>query len=293
MSIVSVTEVASGPRDSTATAGGRKHTRVFHVLSDDPDDGPWVARVAPGIPTYGLAHPDDMYAFVSSVHAKHVDDDPLFFKVVVKYGTPDTGGGGGESPPLEQIATIEANSEHVKEETTEDVDGVSITNSCGELYSGVMVDVTYVSMVATQYEATYSLADALFYSDRVNSEPWEGLTANQGKLSDIRGRWIQEFGIWQVSYTIKVNWFGWNERLIDRGFQHYRYTSGDPSKERDNNKDSDGHDVMKPLNLDGNGNIQADGIALKYRPDNDDPTKLFKKYRELNFALIGIRFPWA
>ncbi len=296
MSVVSVEEVAKGARESVQKIGSRTDSRVFHVICDDPCDGPWVARSAAGVPGIYEAHPKDITIWCTEIRAKPYEEDPLHFRVVARYGIRREAEGGGGDPehPETWPAEIDDASEHVQEEITEDVDGVPIANSLGDLFRGVMCDVTYSGMVFTQYEVSYSGAVALFYSDRVNISPWEGMAANQGKLSKIRGRWDSAKGLWSVSYTIKLHWFGWNPRLIDRGRRHKLPGVYNPTwRDKVAILDANGFPVSQDVNLDGDGNVLADGAPLVYLPDNNDPDKRFKKYRELDFALIGIRHPQA
>ena len=296
MAVVSVTELYEGV-DAEAVVGGRTYTRVFHVECDDMDDGPYVARTADdgttSVPAVHDTHPKDTSAWVSRVRAMPlVAGDPYNFRVEVSYGTRAADGSGGGESLLEQPATISGSFYHSTEEVTVDTEGTLIANSAGDPFTGVIRHTSRPVLSIVQYEADFDFGAAAFYMDRVNSEQWQGLSPGQGKLSDASAQWMPNDEVWRVTFKIEVNWDGWNPALVDKGRRAII-----PEFEDDGPivlVDAYGNPYPIDTMLDGSGHKAEEGEPIKYMPSGTTSrTERFKIYREMDFTILAIRWPWS
>lgn len=84
MAVVSVKELAgsSGAVNSTFQ---RNYTRSWVIVTDNPDDGPFLAGSATGLPLIYDPYPEDVRAFCVSLNVTQDSSNPRVFKVEAAY----------------------------------------------------------------------------------------------------------------------------------------------------------------------------------------------------------------
>lgn len=89
MAVVLCKELFPGRRGSDGIERKLKHTRVFEVLTDDPNDDDYIAGAGDGvtIPRNGDIHPNNPFAVMISITADQDEESPLRWIVVCEYDT--------------------------------------------------------------------------------------------------------------------------------------------------------------------------------------------------------------
>lgn len=89
MAVTLCKELFPGRHGSDGIERKLKHTRVFEVLTDDPNDDDYIAGAGDGvtIPRNGDIHPNNPFAVMVSITADQDDESPLRWLVVCEYDT--------------------------------------------------------------------------------------------------------------------------------------------------------------------------------------------------------------
>ena len=241
----------------------RTYTQLFLVQTDDPADGPQVARTAidpnggPVIPqpgTFYIAGNDlDLGCYISNVHADQLGDSGLLWEVTV------TAESFSDEPPKPQqdptmrppeVSWSTAPFQKVAEKDT--VTGKPVANSAKKPFDPpVQVDDLRPVYVCTRNEGNFNRANILLYKDAVNTDAITldtlPIAPGQAKICSIQAqRQYDNNQIYhQVTYEIHVSQDGWKESLLDIGLMQL---DGTPCVDRN------GEPATEPCWLDGSGN---------------------------------------
>lgn len=88
MAVVSTEELFPGRKGSDGIERKLRYTRIYEVITDDPDDDANIAGIGDGsIPRNGDPHPNNAFAIMVSITADNSDATPFHWLVVCEYDT--------------------------------------------------------------------------------------------------------------------------------------------------------------------------------------------------------------
>lgn len=89
MAVTLCKELFPGRKGSDGIERKLKHTRIFEVITDDPNDDDYIAGAGDGvtIPRNGDIHPNNPYAVMVAISADQDDETPYRWIVVCEYDT--------------------------------------------------------------------------------------------------------------------------------------------------------------------------------------------------------------
>ncbi len=203
--------VAQEMPDSPKIVAGlnkRAYTREFRVQVDSLADGPKTACSAPGIPRlydpYVFGNESDDYALVRDIDADRMQGASLYWKVTVRYETPEPVNERGNSPsgtqheqagqhdnPLAMLPEVQTATEKFQEVVYlvyEDGKLTPCRNQAGYVFDPPpMKDASRIVLSITRNEAISVLHPAvdIIYADAVNSDVWWGCPAGTWKCQGI------------------------------------------------------------------------------------------------------------
>lgn len=264
MAVVEVTELIPERSARAGLNGAREYVRSFHVLTDDVDDGPEVARLATGVPRILDVYGDNPDAVVQGLEVTQVSEYPLLWKVVSTYSTP-TGQFNEEENPLERPADIQHSFATSQEVLTSSLDNnTACLNTANDPFDPpIMRDVSHPVIRVTRNEAAYSIATSMAYVNHVNSTAFLGASPNTWLMRDISATYVVEgvYTYWRVAYELQYNPLeiggfvvGWQAAVLNAGFTGY--IEDPPSSGTYVKKtlvDKDGTPYNVPQLLDANG----------------------------------------
>lgn len=280
MAVVSCKEIHVG-REGSATSGtnhATTETRKFRIVTNNPYDGPSVARLA--LDRRGAMHPDNPTLFVKR---QHVANEP--FSKTVYIGTLEYSDEREQSEnPLAVPAEIIWQSEIRQEEAHYDKDGNAILNAAGDYFvNGVDKEVSYwtvklkknVAFVPPWIESYRDAinTDSFWLDDRIIA-PYAARVAGlsisaKQKQNDIPFR--------TVELTLKLC-NSWIKSVLNQGLRQIIAEGWEPQR----CINQDGTDVTSPVLL------AADGSQLM-NPSPDNAVHLpFHIYPEMQFGGILI-----
>lgn len=276
MSVVSYAEIWSARTAGVDENGNRKLTRVFRVLTDDPEDSGAIAILGVPINRYD-SHPDDAGAIARTVDASS-GETPTVWIVTYNYDSgqiigssvgggpaagpgegPSPGGspigpsGGGEgstiddaqdssTPADERPWTIEFSSiksEKLLEQDRSDPP-LDVVNTAGQPFSPPITTKSNTPQIRISgFVRTFDFEKIETYTDAVNASEFLGFAAGHVRCTD-----------YSVSATIDNKEFFWGFTLT---FEVNR----------------DGHNNLKILNA-GTVAHYADGAGVVIRAITDD-----------------------
>lgn len=267
----------------------RTYTRQWRVITDDPFDGPRVARE--GIPV-GLgmhyevsATERDTGAFANEITAAEESsaDDFRSWIVTVQYGPyqplldPQN--------PLDKDPTFTWSGTPDQRIADRDVDNEPIVNTANDPYDPpVMMDISRPVLELTRNEASYDESYASAYRDKVNSSTFWGADPGTVKVASIVARYVKHPDLghyYEVTYTFHFRPETWHVFVLEQGFNSIVYDPGiigDTGK-KVKIKDDKGSEVSAPWPLDDIGQRMAAG-----------DTPIFTEwiiYGELDFSVFG------
>lgn len=275
MSVVSVTTLRStGGIDDE---GHQSYDVVYHVRTNDPEDGPYVAINASGVARWGdsyiYGNESNQFAFCRRLTADYVDwpNDRLNYHVSAYYTTKPFGGYSGSrggdvsstslfQSPLDEPWKISGSYIRLTRITDRDKDGKAMTTSAHEPKVAEVPD-GHDTLRLEGPSATLSLATRAQAMFHVNSATIWGLTARQLLMTkwdyDVRYYGTQSYI--HNSMEFEINYAGWNETYIDAGFREYigaDIVTGKPMYREI--LASNGVPVTQPVLLGGDGLIISD-----------------------------------
>jgi len=303
MAVLSVTLMKK--EESESGDDGYKDRDVYHVLTDDPTDGPIVARTATGspdgpIPDRGDEHEIISGSYVQRVRAVMHEEDPCHFLVTVEYGTTAPTGGAVGGHPWEQPAFVGPIEDHETEQVSKDLDGNAIVNSVGDPFENPLQrEVVTDGIQVIQYELDYDLTAMAFYKNRVNQDTFFGFPANQVRLSSVVAEYVPVAGAesahWRVTYTFKIKLSGWNPRLVNMGRRAQQLNNngqGYSLQDICSGTGENRHPLPAPSFLDADGYVTPPEEAIEWPlKTSQNPDGTFKLYKSMRFKILPIRWP--
>lgn len=244
----------------------RDYLQSFMVITDDPADGPQVARTAidpnggPVIPQPGVfyvaGNDVDLGCYVKRVRAEQEGDSGLIWKVTVDAESFNPDIPKPEPDPTQRPPEVSWDFGQFQRVAEKDVvTGKAIVNSAGQAFDPpIQVDDSRPLYTCERNEASFDPNVAFAYKDAINSDALTlgglAVAPGQAKMQNISAH--REFDnnqfYWAVTYQIAVKDDGWTEQVLDQG----RYKLGQ------NNKltpcvDDQGNEVTDPVLLNGSG----------------------------------------
>jgi hypothetical protein len=225
----------------------RWYTRVFTVTTDSATqnlstlDCP-LSSGDVTIPLVGTPYASDPYALSEVPNFKQ--EGPMFWRVSVRWATPDPSGGGSGShttyaDPLDQPAQIAWTSFEDEIPYHQDLDGYPLVNKAGQPYSDPLIrKVKNPLLTIERNEAAFDPADKLLYEDTVCAESYLGADAGRARMLALDGRSIAATTpYWRKTYQIAFRMktptglpaaWAWFKVILNWGYG-YRKVAGDPA----------------------------------------------------------------
>lgn len=246
----------------------RGTTRVFTTLSNDPaNDTCLGAKLASGIPAWRDPHPSDSYMRVKDVNAQRLS--PVLFEVTCTY---EAATGEDNRNPLDQPAIYRFSNVGSEEEVDQDINGDVIATSAREVYDPAIRDTYYdLQITVTKNLASF---DPLFAADYINSTNDATFNLYNGAMPKgavlITGFDGEEVVDDDFSYFVQTITFQirftfdesivpqqkvWWKRVLHQGM----YCISDDILEIKVRARVAGHYAVKPVLLDDDGKLLADG----------------------------------
>jgi len=261
MAVVQVTELFRERQGNTSASNGKTATRLFHVLTDDVNDGVGVVEAADGLPPIGeaLAGDPDPPRKCSNYTSTQVDESNVLWLVRVDYEyKPTTNDPGGDNGGID----ISWDFEESQEPIFVDGNGNAILNSAGQSFDPPIDDIiSDLVLTITRPEFSFDVARAVSFKDAVDF----GFLASNGhaKMRGISGRRgiVGGFNLWLVTYRIVFREFnptdgrfGWNRLILDEGkIQVAAVDPGGGIVQVAPILDASGQQVSNPVKLNGQG----------------------------------------
>ena len=227
MAVTSVHEINDGRQGDgsvTREKSTRSYTRVFRVITSDPDDETVIvsAGVASAYGIYpGAPYPDDFTAYCSKLSCRPEGKSKMIWTATATYSSEFQ----FEQNPLDDPAIIEWGSSPYQRAFTQDNAGHAILNSAGEYYYQPVMGDDSRWEVTIQKNLAAVPSWILTYKDAINSDTFtlDGITIAQyvAKLSAIRiGKWQTRNAIAfrVVSLTMHLDAVNtWVKSILDEG----------------------------------------------------------------------------
>lgn len=286
--ILSVTEQPEGWSGNRTEKGDYEFNRVFYVLTQTMNVGPFGVLSAVD-PVTGMAVPGDFddyhagddalgFAFVKSKTARRDRVQPRLWIVEVRYSTAkDTQERQIAENPLDRPAVYSWDSVTYQKVVAKDKDDQAVVNSAGERFSPLpTMDDNRPVLRVERNEATFNESRAIDYQDAVNTDMFRGFDPGQAKVAKITGTTAYENSVfyWQVTYEIHFRREGWRLEILDEG----TYTTTALGVKL-LFFDVRGQ-IMQSGLLDGHGNELADGSDPVFLP--------FDVYKKRPFNVLGL-----
>jgi len=256
-----------------AVADEDRASRFFNVETDAADEGPVVARRATGLPYKNQPHPKDPWLICQGNRLASVEG-PVSFVIESYYAkrTTPTGSGSNEGNPLDFRPVIRQTWMEIIEPLDYGLENLNplsqklLANSAGDPFDPPATETIYVPVsVVIRPEPTWTLAKALQYNDRLNSDTVFGCPPGTLWLRcEGEQQWSGDWPYWSVtyqlaylSYVLDGKKIGWQRRFLDQGFR--RVVQSGSTVSRVPIKDLGGGDTTVPRKLDGQGRPLAEG----------------------------------
>jgi hypothetical protein len=273
MSLKSCTEIYDR-QSSINEKGETTYQRLFQVVTTNPKDGAYLARIAPGVAVgdqYATTTEFDTNAFCLGIQTRCTAEDGKTWETTVDYGpAPDAG-----QNPLNEPPEVSWSFAQFEREIDRDINGRAIANSAGDPFLNQLVrDDSRPILSVTRNEAFFNAQLAYWYRDVVNSDPFFGANPGQVKVSNISAsrQFSDQIGFyWKVSYEFAFNAEGWRKKVLSMGL-----------REKKNGKLQNilvnGTPITEPMLLGQNGEQLAQNgtpYALEFDVYNKAPFSVF------------------
>lgn len=255
-------------------------TENWHALTDDPlihdcvslytqadAQGVYLPRVGNYYLNF-LGQPD-FALVVKSVDFDMSAKDGCAWEIVVTYNNQiDVQG----SDPIEWVQR-RWDIQQYQKPVVKDVNGVAITNSANIPFSSpVEIDDARSVLVVTRFFESFSIAAALSWNNKINSDPYMGALPETAK-SCVKSADPRRFPgrplLWEVVYEIHFREETWKKVLLDVGrvgINGQQFV------------DSFNQPVTDDIAMDGAGNKAAAGVAPAYRSFDVYKKRLFNGF---------------
>ena len=148
MAVTEIYELFDGRGGGFSASDGRRYTRRFLALTDNPLDGPQTVKTALGVSYGDWYQPvgsadNDRYCYLESLDAAQEEGDGLGWIVTASYGWFDsnTAGGGPKGDPLAFPIEVTWGWRNVETPVQYDINGNPVTNTANDPFDPpVMID---------------------------------------------------------------------------------------------------------------------------------------------------------
>ena len=268
MAILYCKRVPKSREMSGTSESGRKISEQYVVRTDSPTEPLALIGLETGV-DYGHTHPDDPDVRAESFSIKAADDSALLYLVTWEYArprVPEPEEGDPEEDPIPaEPGTLNnkrpfwgANSSTTTGPVFKDANDRIITNSAGDPLEDLSKEYSEHRLSLTQYYETHdqqpaNAADpdmlpwaeaARFYTNRVNSNVWNGGEADTWKCQGCSAKlnFDENGNYWEVTWEFAYRAEGWQLRVWDVGFHELVDDYGDPVERFDDGSAGDGAD---------------------------------------------------
>jgi len=266
--------------EAPATLNGQTGRKVFTVLldgTDSPDEAPYVARRATGIPSPREPWSNDE----PNVRACAILPRPLspvLYEVTVDYSQ-DT----KAAHPLDEPMKVRWSNEITSEPIDTDIHGNPIVNTAGLPFEPPIQEQVYdTRLTIVRNEATFDGVRMAAYRNTVNSKPFRGAPPRTCRMVNIEAEEIieAEWAYYRVTYeivyrdsTLPANckhidaygnevssgeYLGWRRRIANKGMVEKIGTDAEGLPIYGNAKDTEQEPLKEPIWLDVDGKKLAD-----------------------------------
>lgn len=281
MTLVSCNEITKG-RTHSLSKDDSTYTRVFRIITDDPDDGPQTVRgylaseegIVYGV-TYAAGNDVDLSSRVKTITPSPASDDGRHWDVTVQYGIFDTD--STSSSPLDEAWQYDWSFSQYEEPVEVSVNGFYVLNSAGDPFSEPITrERARPILSVSRNELSFNSILSIYYVGAINLDSFQGGGPGTVRCINIgASRQYQDgFGYyWSAKYEFEFRSEGWDKIVLDAG---YRELSGGKKKQIMVN----GRPVNDPALLNGGGGAAPAGAEPSY--------KRFQVYPALPFSVFGI-----
>ena len=291
MTILSVVETWSGETGSADNTWLRTYTRVFRVITDDPNHSVYDIGSHPSIPLLWSLHPDDLRTFCDKITPKRISGSREVWDVTCTYTNKVEEDTEPDENPLNRPWKLSWTSQlftkvaerGIKRETIDARGNVIVPapggailgpliNSAGDQFDPpVEIEQSNWQLTAKKNIATVPtwLMD---YRDSLNHSAITiaGILFQRGELR------INSMSIGPFTYENKVGFYPfeiqiaqksetWIRELLDQGTHEVKTLNvgGTPTQSRLRVVDKKGQHVTEPVRLDGLGHKLADDALME------------------------------
>jgi hypothetical protein len=241
------------------------YTRAWLVRVDDPSTSLVDITNAAGI-NYLDEHPDDANCKALEFDTKPTDDTGLIYTYSVKYQVPPINSEGGEDQPGYIDGMMKIPIWSASSSITTGPCALGINNSAGQPLEGIEQEFAEFRLTKTEYFLTHTgwMSDAKTYTNKVNSDSWNGGSARTWKCQGMSAQLQTEnsgsgtINYWEVTWEFAYRSSTWNCLALDIGFMQKVGSDGVPSASGEKWKEIpgvDGKPVKQPVAL-------ASGVAV-------------------------------
>lgn len=228
MGILLITEKSEGWTGSRSEKGDYEFQRIFHVLTDDINIGPYA--VMNGTDSHGNSIPLDFddyhagqdvltFARVKTKAAAREPLNPMLWYVTVTYSTAKDQQ-DRSNPPEDRPIEISFSLQRQTKVASKTISGGSLATSAGERFNPLPeMDDSRLVMTVSRNQFDFNSVAAMDYRDSVNSDSFVGFEAGKVKLAGISAKSVFEGAIfyWRVDIEFHISDEGWDLEVLDEG----------------------------------------------------------------------------
>jgi hypothetical protein len=268
---------------------GKTASRVFSAtFSDSETINEDLARAALantlGVQA-GSHHPQDIRLLAQEPDVRQ--EGPRYMEISVSYVRAEIQNQEEPENPLDAPPIISWSISEYDEPTDADVDGNPLTNSAGDVFTGLSKGFYTTTLTLTRNESTFDINHALAFSGAVNSDQFQvpgpsGSTYTVAPLLAIcRGiapasTYTEDSEYVPVAYVIDIRLAAtplesagdaspWDWRILDQGLNG-RFTTSTAANQIGRIINRNGEIVEMPVRFNGDG-VPIDNAEAKYRVD--------------------------
>ncbi|WP_417398361.1 hypothetical protein [Gimesia chilikensis] len=165
------------------------------------------------------------------------------------------------SNPLNSPAEYSFDIDYIEIPIDFDANGQPILNTAGDLFDPTLTTkVNFLRMTVQQNELYYNRGLALTYTNKVNSDAFEGLLPGQCLCESITGQgpyFQDDIRYYKVNYSFALKEDGWKDVVVSTGMREL-----DDSGNLKNIK-CNGSEITTPMSLDINGKAIKDSSGVQ------------------------------
>ena len=277
----------------------RTYTRTFRVVTNNPTDSAYIARLATD-PNTGLTIPSignywyvsatdkDFGSFVESIECRlmsaSANPSESVWEVTCNYGPYEA----LPQDPTQWPLRIDWGEAADKKSVIVDINGNAIVNSAGDPFKdSIEIDDNRTVLTVVQNMLTYDPQVAGNYRGHLNVAAFAGFAPKTVLCTNITaslrfdknaGGGTGEGSYYEVTFIFQINEKGWDRKILDRGFNYLVSGTVTPIT-------NDGQPPSEPMLLNGSGGILAVGGTPAFVNYDVYPTA--------DFSVFGFNFVGA